>query len=337
MVIKENLVNRIPLNFYRYLRWKKAVAQEYRHNLTNFSREYADICLAAEKAKHRKRPAEEILAAYSKKDEFIIHYLEALCADVIEKYRRGAHFQPQAQQKKIWVFWWSGEDSAPDIVKASIKSIRRNANGHEVVMLDRNNIQDYVTLPGTILEKHEKGVITHAHFADIVRLTLLSAWGGVWIDATVFLSQPIPEYVFSGKFYTLKSYTPDAVYFSKSRWCGYFLAGDSDFLMFHFAKDFLLTYWERAGEIIDYLLMDYVFGIAYRYFDEVKEGIDSVPNNNSLRGKLMCAMNQPYSAELFNSLATRDTFASKLSWRYGNPKPLTSDGKLSNYGYLINL
>lgn len=335
--MKENFINYIPLKIYRYLRWKKSVNQEYRQNRNNFSDEYAQICADAAKASRRNRSTDEVLAAYAKKDAYIIRYLENLCGDVIDEYKNGKHPQIRKDDpKKIWVFWWTGEESAPDIVKACIKSIRKNANGRQVVMLDRNNFRDYVSFPQYVLEKHESGQITHAAFADLLRLNLMATYGGIWIDATVFLSQPIPECVFANEFYTLKTVNMKASYYSKSRWCGYFLAGENSFLLYSFAKDFMLTYWARSEQIIDYLLMDYVFGIAYEHFADVKDTIDALPDNNTRRGQLMSAINEPYSPELFESLASQDTFASKLSWRYGNPQPYTKDGKLSNYGYLLN-
>lgn len=336
--MKENIINYIPLKLYRYLRWRRSVNQAFRYNRENFSEEYAKICLSAAKAERQRRPTEQILAAYAEKDAYIIRYLEKLCGDVIEAYADGKH--PKINQnspKRIWVFWWTGEETAPDIVRACIKSIRRNANGHEVVVLDQSNYGDYVTFPAYVHEKHSSGQITHAAFADLLRVSLLSAYGGNWIDATVFLSQPIPETVFSSDFYTLKTYNPSALYFSKSRWCGYYLAGNKDFLLFSFAKDFLLAYWQRSDNIIEYLLLDYIFGIAYESFEEVRNVIDSLEDNNIRRGQLMNAINEPYSKELFDMLETQDTFASKLSWRYGNPQPRTVDGELSNYGYFLSL
>lgn len=336
--MQENPLNYIPLKMYRYLRWRQSEEKAYRFNKKYFSKEYADICFHAAKLEKKKKSAEEIHLAYHKKDQYILCYLKNICGDIIEKYRKGdIQVSPRGLCKKIWVFWWSGEESAPEIVKICIKSIRTNANGQEVVILDKDNYQNYVTLPDLIIQKHKRQEISHAHFSDLLRLTLLSTYGGLWIDATVFLSQPIPEYVFNSRFYTLKTVDKNALYYSKSQWVGYFLAGDADFLLYSFARDFLLAYWERSERIIDYLLMDYVFGIAYQNFDEVKCAMDQLPDNNFKRGILMNRINEPYSKELFEILATKETFASKLSWRYGNPKSVTLDGEITNFGYLLNL
>ena len=185
--------------------------------------------------------------------------------------------------------------------------------------------------------KHEHGNIGHAAFSDIIRMSLLSEYGGMWIDATVFLSQPIPDFVFKESFYTMKTYNPDSIYFSKSRWTGYYFSGSKTFPLFAFVKECLIAHWERTDYIIDYLLPDYIIEFAYRNIDCVKQKIDELPDNNFYRGKLMEQINAPYDASLFSELEKGTTFASKLSWRYGNPQIMTKDGKMTNYGYLLKL
>ena len=85
------------------------------------------------------------------------------------------------------------------------------------------------------------------------------------------------------------------------------------------------------------MLLDYVIGLACRHIEEVRDSIDNLPNNNIERGQLMREINAPYSKELFVRLVNGETFASKLSWRYGKPSVRTTDGRLSNYGYLLSL
>ena len=333
--MKENIINYIPLKIYRYLRWRKDQKKLYRKNQENFCEEYAKLCYHAALLERRNKPREQILEAYDKKHQFVVDYLEKLCEDVIEKYQT-APFESH-KSSKIWVFWWSGEETAPEIVKACLKSIREKANRHDVVFLDQNNYDNYVQFPDYILEKHEAGIISHAQFSDLLRFSLLADYGGVWIDATVFLSQPIPELVTQSAFYSLKTHYPDSPYFSKSRWCSYFLATTNETILFPFAKEFMLTYWQRSDRLVDYLLVDYTLGIAYDRFESVRKAMDALPENNFKRGMLMDTINQPYSAELFHALQNEDTFASKLSWRYGNPTEKTKRGELTNYGYLLSL
>lgn len=341
--MKENVINYLPLKAYRYLRWLKNEKKIYRYNEKYFTKRYADICFRAERLRYKNKLQSQILDAYATKDAYILSYLEDILNKIIKQYSQRdneetlSNSNRNTNEKKIWVFWWQGEEEAPEIVKACIKSIRKNSNGHEIIVLSQKNYEKYVSLPQFILEKHNVGIISHAAFTDIIRVFLLSMYSGMWIDATVFLSQPIPSDIFSKKWYSLKTYDQNAIYFSKSRWCGYFMTGYKEFPLFAFARDCLIEYWKEKNQIIDYLLLDYVIGLACIHIEEVRDSIDNLPNNNIERGRLMREINAPYSKELFESLANGETFASKLSWRYGNPSVRTSDGRLSNYGHLLSL
>lgn len=337
--MKENFINYIPLKIYRRLRWENGQRRVYRHTAKHHGKEYAQMCYAAEKAIYQKRPMQEIHALLKKRDDYILREIEQKCESVIknaEGYQKNAK-KPRSVDEPVWVFWWTGEENAPEIVKACIRSIRRNANKHRVIVIDRSNISEYVRLPEYIDEKHNQGKISHAAYADILRITLLAEYGGVWIDATVFLSQPLPDVLFKDTFYTAKSVDNNAFYFSRSRWVLYFLAGNRDFSLFSFVRDMLFVYWKDTDEIIAYLLMDYIFDIAYRHIPEVKSEIDALPNNNLNRGQLMNRINEPYSKEFFDALETGNTFLSKLSWRYGNPVAATKDGQKTNYGHLLEI
>lgn len=338
--MKDNIITKIPLTIYRRLRWRKHQLKSYKHLLGIYGKEYAQICYNAEKAIYRDEAREEICSLLKKKDDIVFAHIEEKCSKTLALYQQpckkeNVRCSSLPGQKNIWVFWWSGEDQAPPIVKACIKSIRNNANGHDVVILDRDNFSRYVTLPELILEKHSQGIISHAHFSDILRMALLEKYGGAWIDATVFISQPLPETLFTAELYTAKSVNNFAYYISRSRWTGYFWCGKHDFPLWHFVKDMLIEYWEHSDDIIDYLLMDYVIEIAYQKIPVIRHALDMLPDNNLLRGDLMRRINEPYSQELFSVLETGETFLSKLSWRYGNPKTTTQVGEQTNYGYLL--
>ena len=334
------------LKIVRYIYWKirdkRLLKEHYQINLRKGGTEYAEICKEIDLLRSRKAPLPAMQAAIGKKTDYIISVIEKTCADVIDRYLE-AESEPKDQMHggtvspNIWVFWWTGEETAPELVRACIHSIRLRANGHPVVVLDQNNYQSYVQIPEHILEKHAAGRIGHAHFSDILRLSLLAKYGGAWIDATVFLSQPLPDVVFQNDFYSLRQYDPDATYPSKSRWCTYFLAGNSAFPLFGFVRDCLTEYWKKNNSDIDYLLFDYVILLAYRRLPSVREAVDRLPDNNPYRMELMERISAPYSDKLFTLLSTSDTFASKLSWRYPNLTAVTKAGEETNYGHFLSL
>ena len=96
-------------------------------------------------------------------------------------------------ENKIWMLWLQGEENAPNIVKASINSVRKHANGREVIVLNKDTVKKYTKLPDYVWKKFEEGKMTAAFLSDMIRLDLLYRYGGTWIDATVLLEDKIPH------------------------------------------------------------------------------------------------------------------------------------------------
>ena len=101
-------------------------------------------------------------------------------------------------EKTIWQFWGQGWDfeKLPDVVKISYKSVEKYKKDYEIIHLDMNNINDYLEIPAYILKKVENKKMGFAHFTDIIRLALLYNYGGVWIDATILLTDYLPQEYF---------------------------------------------------------------------------------------------------------------------------------------------
>lgn len=123
-----------------------------------------------------------------------------LCKKVISEYRNNGgdailkQLKPKAHfytDKIIWQYWAQGYENLPELVKICLDSVERNAGEYILVRISDNNIGDYISFPSFICNK--KQIITTAHFSDLLRVALLSVYGGIWIDATVYMSGPIPK------------------------------------------------------------------------------------------------------------------------------------------------
>ena len=87
---------------------------------------------------------------------------------------------------------------------------------------------------------------------------------------------------------------------------------------------------------MDYLLLDYIFELAYRNIPCVRDAIDSLPEkNNMLRNELIMHLSDPYDPEQFKRYTEGDTFMYKLSWKFGRKDEMTDDGKETNYGAML--
>lgn len=313
--------------------WGKKIQRDYERNLSLWGPRYAALerkaaeCSASENG-------ENSLCAFQAKEAFLLEWLREDLREVLQKYQAEVRLPVSdgaGIPKIIWVYWWDGFENAPQIVQCCVRSIRQHAKGFDLRLLDRTNLEQYLTVPQFLLERQENGGIGKAHFSDVVRMMLLARYGGLWMDATLYCSMPVPEEVTTGPFYSCKkewnANTP-----SHGRWSGWMLGGIPAFRYFRFMSDALTTYWSRHTAAIDYLLMDYLFTIAYESFPELKEAVDHLPLQNPMRDELMNRINEPYDPSFFES----DTFVYKLSYRYGKPTEYTRDGKTTFYYHILH-
>lgn len=94
--------------------------------------------------------------------------------------------------KIIWRYWDQGWDNAPYMIKDCTKSIEYYAPDFEINNLDKNNINDFIKLPNELETIPD---IPMQCTSDIIRLLLLKKYGGIWIDATVFMNMNLANFI----------------------------------------------------------------------------------------------------------------------------------------------
>ena len=320
----------------KYWRWVKKHQAEYKDNC-KVSKEYAKLCSDLDIALLLKKPDTEIDRIAVKKHEWVLDYMEQKCPETIARYRNmpaPSNLDKPNPEIKVWSMWWQGEEQADKLFRMCIDSARRHT-GHEVVTLSKDNYQQYFTIPDHILQKHKEGEIALQHICDLMVMSILAAEGGVFTGATVWWSQDVDEAFLRTPFYVCRAVTQRKLLMSRSRWVGYFLAGNKDFPLFSFVRDCLHEYWKNCDKAVDYLMMDYLFELAYRNIPCVRETIDALPDNNLLRNELINDMSAPYDPEKFKKYAEGDTFLYKLSWKFGAKNLETKDGRITNYGHML--
>ncbi len=274
-------------------------------------------------------------SAYKAKDECILAYLKSSLSSVIDKINDNTTNGIYVDNAPIWVCWWTGEETAPPLVKRCIRSIRENAGKHPVNFIDQNNYSDYLDIPDYIINKVEANQICLANFSDYLRVSLIDKFGGLWIDATIFVSDVIPEKYFSLPFFTCKSPEEECGYISRMRWTAFVVGGWKNNVFFNYMQEMFTTYWLYHDSSIDYLLVDYLIELAYSEIPYIKNLINNVPINNTHRDNLQDAMYKALPGDMFNSVLDNDTILYKLSWRESFPTE-SSNKKESLYSYFIN-
>lgn len=96
-------------------------------------------------------------------------------------------------KKIIWQYWAQGyEGKLPEVVKVCFDSVDKYKGEYEIIRLSDATIAEYVDIPDFVWQKRGHGFSVTA-FSNVLRLALLDLYGGVWLDATVLLTDKIPE------------------------------------------------------------------------------------------------------------------------------------------------
>lgn len=231
----------------------------------------------------------------------------------------------------IWCFWWQGYAEAPILVKKCIDSVTKNAGNHTVILLTKENWKNYADIPEYIIEKVDKGIITLTHFSDILRMNLISKHGGLWLDATIFVSNEIPAYCFEFPYFSIH-YETSTSKIANGKWTGFCQAGRKNSLIHNFCKDIFFLYWEKYNKLIDYFFIDYVMLVGYKTIPEFKKLVDSLPLNNQGVKELDKHFNDEYSEKSFGTILSKSTFF-KLNWKRKYKKEI--NGKKTIYEYFL--
>lgn len=271
-----------------------------------------------------------------KKHDIMMKYLEQSYADFVDKYDFNHVEVPEKSEYSdvIWVCWWQGEQQAPDIVKRCLASIRQSAINHRVIVITEDNYKNYVSFPDWIEEKRRNGVFSRTHYSDLLRLNLLSKYGGMWIDSTFFAVDAYLDTCFIQSLWSIKR--PD--YFHASIAQGYF-AGYSwccdmeHRKIFAVIRDLAYYYWSKYDFLVDYLLVDYWVVIAQCHCRWIKKAFETIQPNNPLCDELYKVLGEPYDEKKWKELK-KNTSLFKLTWK--QTYPMVKNGKKTFYGMLID-
>lgn len=209
-------------------------------------------------------------------------------------------------ENPVWVFWNSGMEEAPNIVKTCYKTLEKNSNG-TVIALDENNIDDYVIFPDYIKKKTKNGNIPMAGYTDLMRFALLEHYGGTWIDSTVYLSGPISSEILNSDFFALRNTM--MLIDNPVLYPAWFLHAKSGNKTIQEIRNVAFAYWAKEQHVIEYLLPNLII-------TELIKGTNLEKN--------MPYLSTDYSEYLMKCLGD-EYRQEKLDWIFG----LTSIHKLS--------
>jgi hypothetical protein len=227
--------------------------------------------------------------------------------------------------KKIYFFWYQGIKDAPIIVKKCLESWIYYNYDWEIIILDYLNYNLFCDLENKI----DLSKISLNHFSDILRLSILNKYGGLWVDATCFcncsLNTWLPLYL-SNDFFMFDNLTQLGHMISS--WFIY--SEPNTYLISIWYKNILETYNNEIEKFsTTYFIQYQLFDELYLKDDIFKNEWNKVPkiknhNNNMIyfdlykKGKLYIKNNgflEPLTSNVKKIILGKEKFVFKLSYK----------------------
>jgi hypothetical protein len=234
----------------------------------------------------RNKPKGELLKAKILTDYFARKYLPAT-DNLVQK--EVAAETPET----IWQFWDNPSGrTTPEIVKSSLESVDRFKENFEHKVLDNSTIADYSDLPGYVLDKFKKRQIDYIHFSDLLRLNLLKNHGGIWLDATGYMTDFVPEYILDEDFFVFL--TGELTHFPYSFIQSCFIRAKKGSFLCDVWYQMCVEYWKKETKKIEYFQIHLMFRalvekepIAGKLFEKMphssEDGIQQLVGNKLLK------------------------------------------------------
>ena len=260
----------------------------------------------------------------------IYHKLRKRYKKALDEFDNNYQELQQTHCKKVWVCWMQGMENAPELVQRCFRSLEDNLKDREIVLITSSNLEQYTDFPKYILEKYKKGLITHTHFSDLLRVELLCRYGGTWIDATVFCSGgDIPSYMLDSELFMFQNLKPgaDGSVLNISSW---FMTSCANNKIMLAVRALLWEYWKKEDRLIDYFLVHHFIMMAQEYYKEDWKKMVQYPN--SMPHILLLMLYDDFNQKKWDAVTSVCPFH-KLTYK-STAEELAKEG--TYYKYIIN-
>jgi len=122
-----------------------------------------------------------------------LEHLRAVCECQTSGHQ--ASEEQQGVEKIIWMYWHAPLQEAPEVVQLSVASWQRQNPDHEVRLLNADNLEQVLGVDLMAAFELSTVRLSMAMKTDVLRLYLLSCFGGIWADATTFCLAPLETWL----------------------------------------------------------------------------------------------------------------------------------------------
>lgn len=251
-----------------------------------------------------------------------------------KKYLYAASVMPEGLQfgsadldNPIWIYWKQGVENAPELVKKCINSVQKNAK-QKVILLTEENSNEFIRFPAFILEKLNSGNISAAAFSDLLRFSLLEHYGGTWIDATVYLTGPLPHYITESELFAFRD--SFGLIENHALIPNWLLHSKPNNKIMTAVRNMSFEYWKNEKHVVDYLFTYIILTII---LEQNKEDMTAIPYVSSEYCRLlMNELGNQFDQEKFDHITSLSS-VHKLSYKLKNDV-VNKDGTV--YRHLMN-
>ncbi|WP_290525584.1 capsular polysaccharide synthesis protein [Alcanivorax sp.] len=265
-------------------------------------------------------------------------------------------------EKIIWTLWFQGEERAPEIVARCVNIWREMNPDFTLIFLSEDNIFDYVNRSEFNCIKFDN--LAYPPKSDLIRLYLLSRFGGVWVDPTTICVSPLSAWLdLSGAdFFAFENPgydRPVANWFMASKkqgyialkfyeafknyWVGresYRLVNDRSWLNRYARHPRLQWIWfsllARIFRVYPYFINHYVFGdllkkdVLFSTLWSRRSSLSAEPCNMPAS----LGMASPVSSALEEMILTECPHVLKMSWKGADSSVIFNNKKVAGYVFL---
>ena len=208
--------------------------------------------------------------------------------------------------KIIWWLWFQGSAEAPELVRACGASWRRHNPDWTIRYLSRDTLIRYLDPSPDLKSIFDKNLPLQA-LSNVLRIELLSRFGGVWADATTYCLRPLNDWVDHATrtgFFAFARPAPDRML---SNW---FIAAEPGSYIVDVWRKKTSTYWSNRQERHHYFWHHYLFADAYETDERFKAIWDATPKMPAGRPCYFI----PYEQRLFKPFNERDRVIVETAW-----------------------
>ena len=154
-----------------------------------------------------------------------------------------------------------------------------------------------------------------AHFADICRVELLHRYGGYWLDATCYVTAPIPAFIEQEDFFVFLA--GEKVHGNYSFIQNCFIRARKGAYLLEAWRAMILDYWLHEDRRVDYFMHQVMFRTLVTHNPTAAEAFARMPHIDQYPTHLYLYeyKDLPYDPEVFGKASEEGFFYQKTTYK----------------------